>query len=80
MVTINTVFGITVLSASAWVQTRQERDSIDFVWRRLVLVNKGAAVALAAGSSQEMVVTELVTLLTSFHCIEDRLVHGDRLV
>lgn len=46
MMSINTVLNIAILAAGARVQASQERDSVNLVFGRLILVFKAACLAL----------------------------------
>lgn len=80
MMSVDAILSLAVLAQGARIQPGQKRNGVELVRRRLIIVHKRAAVALAARSSQEVVVADLVIILTSLHCFENGLDDRDRLV
>ena len=79
MMSVNAVIRVTVLPHRTWVHPAQQGNSVELVLCRIVIVNERARVSLGT-PPQEMVVTELVVIFSSFDAVHGHMAGLDRLI
>ncbi len=80
MVTVYAILDVAVLAIGAGVQAGEQGYGVDLVLGRGVFVLEAALVALGAGPAEEVVVAELVAVLTLLNRLERGRVDRDRAV